>query len=57
MFIIVREHDGIIVGSAINPINIDEASKNGRIVYEIDDVDFDRSLIGQKLIDYEIIKQ
>ncbi len=55
MYIIVRATDNMIVGSAINPINTNEASKNNRIVYEIDDKDFDVSLIGKILTDYEFI--
>jgi len=55
MYIIVRAADNVIVGSAINPININEASKNNRLVYEIDDKDFDVSLIGKILTDYEIV--
>lgn len=55
MYLIVRSDDNVIVGSAINPINVDEASKNNRIVYEIEDTDFSPSLIGQKLTGFEFI--
>ena len=56
MYIIVRANDNVIVGSAVNPINVDEASKNNRIVYKIDDEDFNQSMIGQKLTDFEILE-
>ncbi len=37
MYILVRVTDNVIVGCANNPVNVQEASKQGRRVYEIDD--------------------
>lgn len=56
MYIIVRVHDNVIVGCASNPININEASKNGRRVYEIDDADFDPKMLGQQITEFSIIE-
>jgi hypothetical protein len=52
MYLIVRESDNIIVGSAVNkPSELDLKSKN-RLVYEISNSDFSVDMIGQKLIDF-----
>lgn len=53
MYIIVRASDKVIVGTSNNPINVDICSRNDRLVYEIDDNDFDKSMLGQKLTDFE----
>jgi hypothetical protein len=55
MFIIVRAIDNVIVGSANNPVNVMELSKQGRRVYEIDDDKFSSDMIGQKIAEYEIL--
>lgn len=43
----------IIIGTATKPINTIEASKNGYIVCEIPDSEFDPSMLGSKLEDFE----
>jgi len=55
MFLLVRIVDNVIVGSANNPINVDEASKQGRRVYEIDDEDFEPEMIGKQITDFEVL--
>lgn len=56
MYILVRVSDNVIVGCANNPINSKEASKQGRRVYEIDDEDFDTSMLGQQITEFNIIE-
>ncbi len=56
MYIIVRVKDNVIVGCANNPIDNKEASKQGRRVYEIDDIDFDSSMIGQQITEFKVIE-
>lgn len=56
MFILVRVSDNTIVGNANNPVNVHEASRQGRKVYEIDDEDFSPEMIGQKLSEYKVIE-
>lgn len=56
MYIIVRATDNVIVGSANNPINVKDASASGRRVYEIDDEDFDPSMIGQKITEFSVVE-
>lgn len=56
MYILVRVADNIIVGNANNPVNVHEASKQGRKVYEIDDEDFTPEMIGQRLSEYKVIE-
>jgi hypothetical protein len=53
MFLIVRQSDNVIIGSAIKPINIEDASKNGYIVCEMPDAEFTPDLIGSKIEDFE----
>lgn len=57
MYILVRVEDNVIVGCANNPLSTDEASKNGRRVYEIDDEDFDPSMLGQSITELAVITQ
>lgn len=56
MYILVRVSDNVIVGSANNPVNVQEASKQGRRVYEIDEHEFDADMIGQKITEFKIIE-
>jgi hypothetical protein len=53
MFLIVRQSDNVIIGSAIKAINIDEFSKKGYVIFEIPDKEFTPKLIGSKLEEYE----
>lgn len=55
MFIIVRVSDNVIVGTANSAVNIQELSKQGRRVYEIDDSTFSPDMLGQTIAEYEII--
>ena len=56
MYILVRVSDNVIVGCAHNPVNQKEASKQGRRVYEIDDVDFDATMLGQQITEFKVIE-
>lgn len=56
MYILVRIEDNVIVGSANNPINVREASRQGRRVYEIDDKDFEPSMLGKQIMEYQVIE-
>lgn len=53
MFLIVRQEDNVIIGSAIKSINIDDASKNGYIICEIPDEEFSPDLLGRKIEDFD----
>lgn len=56
MYILVRKKDNIIIGSAINPINKDNAEKNGYDIYEMDKSEFSEKLIGAKLEGFDEVK-
>ena len=56
MFILVRVKDNVIVGCANNKVNVQEASKNGRRVYEIDDADFKPEMLGQRITEFKVIE-
>ncbi len=56
MYILVRVTDNVIVGCANNPVNVQEASKQGRRVYEIDDADFSPEMLGQQITEYQVIE-
>ena len=56
MYILVRISDNVIVSCANNPINVKEASKQGRRVYEIDDEDFHQSMLGQQITEFKVIE-
>jgi hypothetical protein len=53
MYILVRFSDNIIIGSAVKPIDEISASKNGYLVYEIADEEFNVAMIGSKLESFE----
>jgi hypothetical protein len=53
MYLIIKQDDSVIIGSAIKPINMDEASKNGYIICEIPDNEFDPKMLGSKIEDFE----
>lgn len=57
MYIIVRHSDDIIIGSAVRPMDEVEASKRGYKVFEVDDADFDVSMIGSKLESFDEVKE
>jgi len=56
MYILVRVSDNVIVGCANNAISAPEASRQGRRIYEIDDADFDSSMLGQQITEFKIIE-
>ena len=56
MFIFVRVKDNVIVGCANNKVNVKEASRNGRRIYEIDDEDFTPDMLGQKITEFQVIE-
>lgn len=49
MYILVRESDNIIIGTATRPVNEDAAADKGYKVYEIDESEFKPSMLGAKL--------
>lgn len=49
MYILVRQTDNVIVGTAVRPVDEVSASKNGCRVYEIEDSEFDPNMLGSKL--------
>lgn len=57
MYIIVRQQDMLILGSATRPVDIKTASKNGYLVFEIADEDFNVEMLGSKLESFEEVKQ
>lgn len=54
MYIIVRQIDNVVIGSAINAMNIDDASKQGYVIYEIDDSEFTPELLGSTLDHFDL---
>lgn len=57
MYIMVRQIDNVVVGSAINPININDASANGCVIYEIDDSEFTPELLGSTLDYFDMVEK
>ena len=53
MYILVRQKDNVIVGTAIKPIDEASASKSGCKVYEIADDEFDIKMLGSRLNSFE----
>lgn len=49
MYILVRQKDNIIIGTAKKQVDEESASKNGCRVYEISDDEFKPSMLGSKL--------
>jgi hypothetical protein len=54
MYLIVKQDTSVIIGSAIKAINIEDASKKGYVVCEIPDHEFDPSMIGKKIEDFDL---
>lgn len=52
MYILVRQSDNVIVGTAIRPIDELSASKSGCRIYEIDESEFTPEMLGSKLTQY-----
>ena len=55
MYLLVNK-DNIIVGSAINKPSEEQCSKIGQMVYKIERKDYHPTMIGQKLVDFEVSK-
>lgn len=53
MFLIIRQSDNVIIGSAIKPIHLESASQKGYIVCEIPDNEFNTQMIGSKIENFE----
>lgn len=53
MYILVRQKDNIIVGTAVKPVDETDASQKGFRVYEIPDSEFNPSMLGGKLESFE----
>jgi hypothetical protein len=53
MFLIVKQSDNTIIGNAIKPIDISEASKKGYLVFEIDDTEFKADMLGSKIESFD----
>ena len=56
MYIIVRHSDKIIVGSATRPVDESEASRNGYLIFEMEDSEFKVEMIGSKLESFDEVK-
>lgn len=52
MYILVRQEDNVIIGTATRPVDTASASENGYRVYEIDDSEFKEEMLGSKIVDY-----
>jgi hypothetical protein len=57
MFIMVRQSDRVIIGSAINPVSIEHASANGFDIFEIDDSEFKPELLGSTLNYFDLVEK
>jgi N-dimethylarginine dimethylaminohydrolase len=57
MYIMVRQTDRVIMGSAINPISNEHASAQGYEVYEIDDSEFTVDMLGSVLNNFELVER
>ena len=55
MFIFVRAADNVIVGCSVKAVNTDDMSRQGNKVYEVDDSEFNYTMIGQKLQEFESV--
>lgn len=53
MYILVDAKTNTIVGSAAKKVNEESCSKNGQKVYEIPDSEYNHSLIGTKIEDFQ----
>jgi len=53
MFLIVRQSDSVIIGSAIKPIHMESASQKGYIICEIPDDEFNPQMLGSKIEDFD----
>lgn len=53
MYLIVRQNDNVIIGTAVNTLNVDALSKQGYILCEIPDNEFTLDLLGSKIENYE----
>lgn len=56
MYLLVRKIDNIIIGSAMNPINKQNADENGYDIYEIDKSEFSEKMLGAKLEGFDEVK-
>ena len=56
MYIIVRQSDSTIIGSATRQVDQRDMSKNGYVVYEIENDKFSYDMIGSKLESFEEVK-
>lgn len=56
MYIIVRHSDSIIMGSATRAVDERDLSKNGYVVYEIENDKFSYDMIGSKLESFDEVK-
>lgn len=53
MFIFVRMEDNVIVGYSVKPVNIEDMTRQGNKVFEVADTEFDYTMIGQKLTEFD----
>lgn len=53
MFLIVRQSDSVIIGSAIKPLDVDSSSQKGYIICEIPDEEFNPQMLGSKIEDFQ----
>lgn len=55
MFIFVRKSDSVIIGCSVKPVNEEDMSRQGNVVFEVDDSEFDYKMIGQKLQEFKTL--
>lgn len=53
MYILVRESDKIIIGTATRMVDEKSAADKGYLIYEIKDSEFKPSMLGSKLQKFE----
>ena len=53
MFLIIKQSDNTIIGYGVKAIDENEHSKKGCLVFEIEDSEFDVSMIGCKLESFQ----
>ena len=54
MYLIVDAKTNKIVGSAAKPVDEKACSRNGQKVYEIDESEYNHSMLGSKIEDFQV---
>lgn len=53
MYLIVRQSDNKIIGSAVKEIDEVDASKKGYVIYEIEDDEFTIDMLGNHIEEFD----